>query len=87
MIGSIWRKWDLHFHTHTSHDYYDKSINNRDIVSHLLTKNVEGIAITDHHVIDITRIKELQKHAKGILTILPGIEFRSEIGGSEFKII
>lgn len=81
--GSKWRKWDLHFHTPSSVDYENKSITNNDLISELLENNIEVVAITDHHIIDVKRIKELQTIGKDKITILPGIEFRSELGGSE----
>jgi ABC-type lipoprotein export system ATPase subunit len=80
--GSLWRKWDLHFHTPSSYDYQDKSITNEKIVEKLVAKGIRVVAITDHHVIDEDRIRELQKIGKGQITVLPGIEFCSELGGS-----
>src|SRR5690606_10716955 len=41
------------------------------------------IAITDHHIIDVERIKELQKLGADKITILPGIEFLCESRGSD----
>ncbi|OFX89774.1 MAG: hypothetical protein A2W99_03845 [Bacteroidetes bacterium GWF2_33_16] len=83
-IGSIWRKWDLHFHTPSSFDYIDKSISNQEIIDNLALNNISVVAITDHHLIDVNRIIELQKIGKTKnITVLPGIEFRSELGGSE----
>lgn len=83
MIGSTWKKWDLHFHTPSSYDYKNKSITDEDIIENLVSKNVSVVAITDHHVIDVARIKKLQELGKGRITVLPGIEFRAELGGSE----
>jgi len=83
MNGSKWRKWDLHFHTPSSYDYTDKSITNQNIIDNLASNNVEAVAITDHHVIDIERIKDLQKLGKGKITVLPGIEFLSDAKGKE----
>lgn len=40
------------------------------------------VVITDHHTMDVARIKDLQALAKDKLTVLPGIEFRSELGGN-----
>ncbi|MFN7312102.1 MAG: PHP domain-containing protein, partial [Bacteroidota bacterium] len=82
--GSEWRKWDLHFHTQTSYDYQDKSVTNQDIIDGLYANNISVVAITDHHVIDIVRIKELQQlgKEKGI-TVLPGIEFLAELRDRE----
>lgn len=81
--GSEWRKWDLHFHTQSSYDYKDKSITDQDIINKLVSNNISAIAITDHHTIDIARIKNLQLLGEDKITILPGIEFCSELGGSE----
>ncbi|GIJ96941.1 hypothetical protein CAPN001_15100 [Capnocytophaga stomatis] len=82
--GSEWRKWDLHFHTPSSYDYKDKGITNQQIIDKLYENKISVVAITDHHIIDIERIRELQQlgSEKGI-TVLPGIEFCSELGGSE----
>lgn len=82
--GSEWRKWDLHFHTPSSYDYKDKSVTNEDIINILSQNNISVVAITDHHIIDIDRISQLKElgKEKGI-TILPGIEFCSELGGSD----
>lgn len=82
--GAEWRKWDLHLHTPSSYDYQDKSISNEDIINALVAAEVALAVITDHHVIDVSRIKALQVlgQAKGI-TILPGIEFLSDARASE----
>ena len=81
--GSEWHKWDLHFHTPSSYDYEDGSVTNDDIVNGLLTNDVAAVAITDHHVIDVERISELQRIAAGRITILPGIEFLSDARGKD----
>ena len=79
-IGSKWLKWDLHFHTPSSYDYSNKSVSNDDIIEGLITAEVRVVAITDHHYIDVPRITELRKLNNENLTILPGIELRSELG-------
>ena len=82
--GSEWRIWDLHFHTPSSYDYQDRSVNNQDIINILSENNVSVVAITDHHIIDIERIQDLQRLGKAKnIVVLPGIEFCSELGGSE----
>lgn len=81
--GSEWRQWDLHLHTPSSYDYKSKSITNKMIIDELLNNNISAVAITDHNVIDIERIKELKEIAKDRITIFPGIELRSDLGGSE----
>lgn len=79
--GSMWRKWDLHFHTPSSYDYEDKSISNEEIIENLIHAGVRVVAITDHHIIDVDRIRTLQKLGEGRITVLPGIEFCSDLGG------
>ena len=82
--GSEWRKWDLHFHTPSSYDYKDKSVTNQKIIDILAENKISVVAITDHHTMDIARIQELQLLGKDKgITVLPGIEFCSELGGSE----
>lgn len=81
--GSAWRRWDLHFHTPSSYDYQNRSITNQEIINTLIENNISVVAITDHHIIDVQRIEELQRLAAGKLCVLPGIEFCSELGGSE----
>ena len=82
-VGSIWGKWDLHFHTPASFDYHKKNVTNEQIVGGLLAAGVEVVAITDHHTMDVARIQALQALGGDKLTVLPGIEFRSELGGNE----
>jgi len=51
MAGSIWRKWDLHFHSQTSYDYKDGSVTDQDIIDNLLAKTSQ-YSYHGHHVID-----------------------------------
>lgn len=83
MPGSTWRKWDLHFHTPSSYDYENKSITDAELIGILVDKGIQGLVVTDHHFIDVKRIKNLQSQAGGKLLVLPGIEFRAELGGSD----
>lgn len=82
--GSEWNRWDLHFHTPSSYDYKDKSVSNVDIVNEMKRNSIAAFAVTDHHVIDINRYKELKELGKkeGI-TVLPGIEFLSDARGKD----
>lgn len=82
--GSEWNIWDLHFHTPSSYDYKYKDVTNEEIINNLKNNNVKVVAVTDHHIIDVPRIIELQKlgDAEGI-TVLPGIEFLSNAKGKE----
>lgn len=81
-VGSVWRVWDLHFHTPSSYDYQDMSVTNEDVVSVLTEAEVRLVAIADHHRMDLPRIAELQALGRGRLVVLPGIEVRTELGGT-----
>ncbi len=81
--GSLWNRWDLHFHTPASFDYQNKGVTNDQIVACLAAAGVSVVAITDHHTIDVPRIQELQALGGEGLTVLPGIEFRTELGGKD----
>ena len=81
--GSEWRKWDLHFHTPISYDYKDKSVTNEKIIEVLKENNISLVAITDHHIIDVERITELQNLAGNDIKILTGIECCSGSRGKE----
>ena len=81
--GSEWHKWDLHFHTPSSYDYEDQSVTDDDIVNGLLANKVEAVVITDHHKIDVDRIKNLQRIAAGRIAILPGIEMLADARGKD----
>jgi hypothetical protein len=82
-IGSQWGRWDLHFHTPSSFDYLDKSITDQQIIDSLLKSGIAVVAVTDHHFIDVERIRSLQTLAGEHLTVLPGIELRTDLGGKE----
>jgi len=72
--GSVWRIWDLHFHTPSSYDVGDNVMTNEQIVETLVNAGVEVVAITDHHFIDVDRIRDLQALSDGRTVILPGIK-------------
>lgn len=81
--GSIWRKWDLHCHTPASYDYGNKAVTDQEIITTLKSAGIGAVAITDHHLMDVERILNLQQIAGEDLAIFPGIELRTELGGSE----
>jgi ABC-type lipoprotein export system ATPase subunit len=85
--GSMWHRWDLHYHTPASYDYHDKSVTNQQIVDHLIAEGIRVVAITDHHHMDVPRIKELQRLSGDQLTVLPGIELRDDHGGDPIHYI
>lgn len=76
-IGSIWHRWDLHYHTPSSYDYKNKAKTNEVLVQELLDDGVSGVAVTDHHVIDFGRINSLNTIANGKIKFLRGIEITS----------
>jgi ABC-type lipoprotein export system ATPase subunit len=85
--GSLWHRWDLHFHTPASFDYLDKSASNQQIVDKLIECGIRVVAITDHHFMDVDRIHELQRLGGERLTVLPGIELRADHGGDPIHYI
>ncbi|MFZ0943432.1 MAG: hypothetical protein WB930_12605 [Syntrophobacteraceae bacterium] len=85
--GSLWHRWDLHFHTPSSFDYEDKSVTCKRLVDTLIANYVRVVAVTDHHNIDVARIREMQKLGADKLTVLPGIELRSDQGGDPIHYI
>ena len=80
--GSEWRKWDLHVHTPAS----DGTGTPEEIVAKAVAENLSVIAITDHH--SVAFIDEVKNAAKGKpLTVLSGVEFRSEYGSKSVHFI
>lgn len=85
--GSLWNRWDLHFHTPASYDYENGEVTNQQIVDGLVNAGIRVVAITDHHTMDVERIRELQLLGADQLTVLPGIELRSDQGGPPIHYI
>lgn len=85
--GSQWHRWDLHFHTPSSFDYAHGSVTNEQIIECLKEYSIRVVAITDHHRMDVTRIRNLMQLAGDDLTVLPGIELRSDQGGKPIHYI
>ena len=85
--GSLWHRWDLHFHTPSSFDYENQNVTDQQIVDALVSENVRVVAVTDHHTMDVARIQKLQELGRDKLTILPGIELRSDQGGDPIHYI
>ena len=81
--GSLWRRWDLHFHTPASYDYKNRSVTAQQLVDGLVGAGIEVVAVTDHHVVDPGIIRDMQTLAGDHLTVLPGIELRTQLGGKE----
>ena len=84
--GSIWRKWDLHIHTPASYDWGGGEITPDDLVDKAIESGLEVIAITDHH--SVKWIDDVgQAGKKKGLTVLPGIELRTDKGNKGIHII
>lgn len=85
--GSEWRKWDLHLHTASSYDYkYKADDSDKLLAGSLITNNISVVAITDHFVIDKTRIENLRALAPDIV-IFPGVELRTDKGDTNIHVI
>ncbi|NIA16254.1 MAG: hypothetical protein GWP08_19500 [Nitrospiraceae bacterium] len=69
--GSEWRRWDLHLHTPLSEDYLNSAVTDEDLVSQWEKQNIACVAVTDHHVIGVERIRNLQALADGRTTVFP----------------
>jgi len=74
----------LHFHSPSSYDYKNKSVSNQRIIDNLVDNEISLVSITDHHFIDIRIITDMIELGKAKnITVLPGIELRTDKGGSE----
>lgn len=86
--GSEWRKWDLHVHTASSFDYdYKAKDADELLVNAWKEHNIQAVAITDHFLIDVERINHLRELVNDEVTIFPGVELRTDKGGSNIHVI
>lgn len=80
--GSEWSKWDLHIHSNAS----DGEGTPQEIIAKAKEKGLSTIALTDHHTAkNIDAIKEEAK--KEGITVISGIEFRTEYGNKSVHMI
>jgi len=80
--GSEWRKWDLHVHSNAS----DGDATPKEIIEESKKKGLSVIALTDHHTAkNIDEIKNIA--LKEEITVISGIEFRSEYGSKSVHFI
>ena len=82
-IGSTWNKWDLHVHTASSYDakYKGKDYDVK-LVKAWSDYGIKAAAITDHGIIDASRIENIRKiiKDKGLnITVFPGVSPNPEI--------
>lgn len=81
--GSVWRKWDLHIHTTAS----DGKASPAEAVEQAIASGLSVIAVTDHHTVDnVDEVKRIAAE-KGGLTVISGIEFRTELGAKSVHMI
>ena len=81
--GSEWRKWDLHIHTTAS----DGKASPAEVVEQAIASGLSVIAVTDHHTVDnVDEVKRIAAQ-KGGLTVISGVEFRTELGKSSVHMI
>lgn len=80
--GSEWRKCDLHMHSTAS----DGTATPQQLVDEAVKRKIEIIALTDHHTVDnIDKIKAYG--LKQGITVISGIEFRTEYGQKSVHMI
>lgn len=87
LLGSLWQKWDLHFHTPSSYDYENESVSDEQITEALINAGIKAVGITDHHYIDVKKIRNIRKLSNGEFCVIPGIELRSELGDKPIHYI
>lgn len=82
--GSEWRKWDLHIHSSAS----DGKLNCYEIIELAQQSDIKCIAITDHHTFDnVDKIKTIVKDNGIDITVISGVEFRTEYGNKSVHMI
>lgn len=80
--GSEWGLWDLHIHSSAS----DGKGTPEEIITKAKEKGLSVIALTDHHTAkNIDKIKE--EGIKENITVISGIEFRTEYGNKSVHMI
>lgn len=66
-----------------SHDYGNMGLNAAQVVDRLVQAKVDVVAVTDHHRLDGAFIRAMRAAAEDRLTVLPGVEMASNLGGDE----
>lgn len=86
-------KVDLHIHSYASIKDKDRVVNNTIdnipvLVKNLKDSHIDIVSITDHNTFDYNIYKELKKYeGKGLLKILPGIEFDVKYYGKRIHVV
>lgn len=81
--GSVWRRWDFHFHTPSSFDYSFSAATNQQLVDGLKADGISVVVVADHLCIDAERIESMRTLAGDDLAVFPGIELRTNQGGKD----
>lgn len=91
LMGSKWRKWDLHVHSKYSKESRAK-LNIKEIFENAIKNNIEVLSITDHSNVDgLDKIWEIWENEKieisgqikkicDLVNFLPGIELKGSCG-------
>lgn len=76
------KKLDLHIHTVKTVSDHDFNFSITSLIKYIEKCHIDGIAITNHNMFDISQFREISDALKGVATILPGIEIN--LGDSSF---
>lgn len=72
------------FHLHSS-SCYSRNYSKKDFLETLKKSGLEIISITDHNIIDVKLIRQLQSDLNGIISIIPGIELNISLDQETIK--
>lgn len=86
LSGLIFKKFDLHIHTPASTDFKDRSATVEDIIDEALSKDLTGIAITDHQTGRLVDEAIKIGKRKG-LVVFPGVEIKLSGGKSGVHLL
>lgn len=85
--GSEWRRWDLHLHTASSYDYeYNAADADELLIKAIISNELAAVAITDHFIIDKSRIGHLRQLAPDVV-FFPGVELRTDKGDTNIHVV
>jgi len=76
------KKLDLHIHTVKTVSDHDFNFSITSLIKYIEKCHIDGIAITNHNMFDISQFREISDALKRVATILPGIEIN--LGDSSF---
>jgi hypothetical protein len=76
------KKLDLHIHTVKTVSDHDFNFSITSLIKYIEKCHIDGIAITNHNMFDISQFREISEALEGIATVLPGIEIN--LGDNSF---